>query len=167
VSRPTWALPAISAGVYQHYKGPLYLVLGYGHDSNHEGRDVVVYVGLQLDAAKPGPRLAVRTADDFHAVVHQTGDRCETPDACLANVGMKGYRSTHIPRFRYLGPSYQPPAIPHVGEDNDGFDACPEPTCPLYGKAVMVDHPHLDTPAAAKRRARAGAIARPDSAATP
>lgn len=34
----------------------------------------------------------------------------------------------------------------------DGFDTCPEPTCPLYGKAVMVDHPHLDTPAARRRR---------------
>jgi hypothetical protein len=56
-------LPHLPAGVYQHHKGPLYLVLGYGHDANYPDRDVVVYVGLQLDEAKTGPRLAVRTPD--------------------------------------------------------------------------------------------------------
>ena len=26
---------------------------------------------------------------------------------------------------------------------DDAFDVCSEPTCPLYGKAVMADHRHL------------------------
>src|SRR5438067_991443 len=94
-------------GVYRHYKGPLYLVLGLAHDANelvagsrehdwtgpgpigdrtckHCGQDprtwsgewcesvprtVVVYVGLQLDAAHLGPRLAVRTLEDFQSWV--------------------------------------------------------------------------------------------------
>lgn len=44
--------------------------------------------------------------------------------------------------------------------DDDGFDVCPYLTCPLYGKAVMADHRHLDTPAA-KRRAEAVETDRP------
>lgn len=27
--------------------------------------------------------------------------------------------------------------------ESEGFDVCPEPTCPLYEKAVMADHRHL------------------------
>jgi hypothetical protein len=57
------------AGVYQHYKGPLYLVLGLAHDANEDGRECIVYVGLQLDQAESGARLAVRTREDFDAVV--------------------------------------------------------------------------------------------------
>lgn len=61
--------PDLRTGIYRHYKGPLYLVLGLGHDANHDGRAVVVYVGLQLDGAKTGPRLAVRDMDDFTVIV--------------------------------------------------------------------------------------------------
>lgn len=77
------------AGVYRHYKGPLYLVLGYGRDSNYEGRTVVVYIGLQLDDAKPGPRINVRTAEEFFGMV-------ATPTG-------------KVPRFSYAGPEWQPP----------------------------------------------------------
>lgn len=90
----------LKAGVYRHYKGPLYLVLGLGHDANadtlgssgfieYEGehdqqvtveplgeREVVVYVGLQIEGHKSGARLAVRTLSDFFAEV------CIDPD-CL------------------------------------------------------------------------------------
>lgn len=34
-----------------------------------DGREVVVYVGLQLDSAHEGARLAVRTLQDFFAAV--------------------------------------------------------------------------------------------------
>lgn len=96
-------LPTLHAGVYQHYKGPLYLVLGFGHDANHDGRDVVVYVGLELDAAKPGPRLAVRTAADFLADVNpRSGNVCPGGSVCDDDPCR--------PRFRYLGPSYEPAA---------------------------------------------------------
>lgn len=63
------AVPDLCAGVYRHYKGPLYLVLGYAHDANDADRVVVVYVGLQLDEAHEGARLAVRTDTDFRALV--------------------------------------------------------------------------------------------------
>lgn len=78
----------LPAGVYRHWKGPLYLVLGLAHDANagelystKSGiarskdryplgeREVVVYVGLQIDAAHEGARMAVRTVDDFFAAV--------------------------------------------------------------------------------------------------
>ena len=56
------SLPDVPAGVWRHWKGRDYLVLGLGHDADHEGRTVVVYVPL-YDV--PGPRLAVRTLEDF------------------------------------------------------------------------------------------------------
>jgi hypothetical protein len=60
----------VPAGVYRHYKAErYYLVLGLGHDANHDDRTVVVYVPLYVDPAEPGPRLAVRTFEDFLAWV--------------------------------------------------------------------------------------------------
>lgn len=75
-------LPELRAGIYRHYKGPLYQVLGYAHDANADTlydqkgvrrrethgempdplgeRNVVVYLGLELTEAHVGPRLAVR-----------------------------------------------------------------------------------------------------------
>lgn len=70
------------AGIYKHYKGPLYLTIGLAHDANADtlfdavedlqfphGRTVVVYVPLQLDDAHAGPRMAVRTEEDFFSFV--------------------------------------------------------------------------------------------------
>lgn len=112
-------LPDLPAGVYRHYKGPLYQVLGYGHDANDAARDVVVYIGLQLDQAKTGPRLAVRTATDFHAHVHADRSTCYADpntseaahecslidDGTVTNLAQ--WIDTHTPRFRYLGPSWE------------------------------------------------------------
>ncbi|MCU1590943.1 MAG: hypothetical protein JWP11_2199 [Frankiales bacterium] len=62
--------PDVPAGVYRHYKAErYYLVLGLGHDANDGDRTVVIYVPLYVDAAEPGPRLAVRTVEDFVAWV--------------------------------------------------------------------------------------------------
>ena len=62
--------PDVPAGVYRHYKAErYYLVLGLGHDANDDARTVVVYVPLYVDVAEPGPRLAVRTVEDFLAWV--------------------------------------------------------------------------------------------------
>ncbi len=72
-------LPELPAGVYRHWKGRDYLVLGLGHEADAEGRTVVVYVPL-YDV--PGPRLAVRTVEGFLEEV--------TPG---------------VPRFRYVGPA--------------------------------------------------------------
>lgn len=79
-------LPDLPAGIYRHYKGHRYLVLGYGHDADYEGRQVVVYVGLELDDARPGPRLSVRTAESFLGPVEVAGEIA--------------------PRFAYEGPSW-------------------------------------------------------------
>lgn len=48
----------IKSGVYRHYKGDYYLVLGLARHSETE-EEMVVYVGL---IQKPGPRLNVRPA---------------------------------------------------------------------------------------------------------
>jgi hypothetical protein len=85
----------LHAGVYRHYKGHLYLVLGYADDANTEGRTVVVYVGLQLDGAGPGARIKVRTAEDFFAPVNpSTGAVVQWCD---------GVDPAPVARFRYVG----------------------------------------------------------------
>ena len=86
--------PIIAAGVYEHYKGGRYLVMGLAHDSNHEGRVAVVYVPL-YDA--PGPRMAIRDEADFHAFVHADGTTC-TDVTCYARWDAR----PHQPRFRLL-----------------------------------------------------------------
>lgn len=73
------SLPALQTGVWRHWKGQDYLVLGLGHDADHEGRTVVVYVPLY---AVDGPRLAVRTAGEF-----------------------LGEAAPGVPRFTWLGPA--------------------------------------------------------------
>ena len=63
-------IPDVRAGVYRHYKAErYYLVLGLGHDANDDDRTVVVYVPLYVSPDEPGPRLAVRTVEDFTAWV--------------------------------------------------------------------------------------------------
>ncbi len=56
----------VAAGVWRHWKGADYLVLGLGHDADVPDRVVVVYVPLY---AVPGPQLAVRTVESFLAEV--------------------------------------------------------------------------------------------------
>ena len=73
------SLPDLPAGVWRHWKGNDYLVLGLGHDADVEGRTVVVYVPL-YDV--PGPRLAVRTLEGFLEEA-----------------------SPGVPRFTYVGPA--------------------------------------------------------------
>lgn len=119
----------LPAGVYRHYKGPLYLVLGYAHDANADvlglattpgssyftpfggERTVVVYVGLELDGAHRGARLAVRTVDDFFAVV------CAGDSTCLnygREVSFRADSCVHCgtptrQRFAYVGPTWEGP----------------------------------------------------------
>jgi hypothetical protein len=73
------SLPDLQAGVWRHWKGRDYLVLGLGHDADQEGRTVVVYVPLYEVS---GPRLAVRTVEEF-----------------------LGEAAPGAPRFRYVGPA--------------------------------------------------------------
>lgn len=84
------------AGIYRHYKGPLYLVLGLAHDSNYEKRVLVVYIGLYLDEAKPGPRLAVRTYKDFYAWVNPSNGKAISQKNPIAKR-----------RFEYIGQTWE------------------------------------------------------------
>lgn len=88
------------AGIYRHYKGHLYLLLGQGQDANVEGRTVVVYVGLDLDGAKNGYRICVRTLQDFTQLLNPaTGESLDDkPD----------YTGELVERFVYVGPTVTP-----------------------------------------------------------
>jgi hypothetical protein len=107
----------IKLGIYRHYKGGLYQVLGIGHDANADEltvanstaywdednmrsiplgeRTVVVYLPLQLNAAHLGPRLAVRTLESA------------SMDAWEDSVWVysaQGSDRKLMARFTYLGP---------------------------------------------------------------
>jgi hypothetical protein len=123
-------MASIRMGIYRHYKGHLYQVIGLAHDANAdalfdnravaiawqegnrlgpvqripeplEERKVVVYMPLELDGAHLGPRMAVRTLEDFVRVVHPDGTPC-TPGSsdCFDGEVPKNM----MPRFTYLGP---------------------------------------------------------------
>lgn len=86
----------VQAGVWQHWKHPQrprqYLVLGLAHDANEDDREVVVYVPLYVDPTQTGPRLAVRTVEDFLAYV----------DPVTGRHAIEGTPGA-VPRFTYLG----------------------------------------------------------------
>ncbi len=70
----------ILAGVYKHYKGEYYLVLGLArHTETNE--KLVVYIPLYT---KEGPRIAVRPVEMFFEEVEVDGVK--------------------KPRFQYIGP---------------------------------------------------------------
>lgn len=96
-------------GIYRHYKNRLYQVLGSGHDSNIEDREVVVYIGLELDDSHFGGRWAVRTLSDFSAMVHPE-DGCECVPCDQHGTYDPGGKFCEgvIPRFTYLGQVYEP-----------------------------------------------------------
>lgn len=95
-------LPELKAGIWRHWKGHLYLVLGYAADSNIEDRTVVVYLGLDLEGAKSGERMFTRTVEDFFAMVDPyTGLKADK----LAPVG-----PTPVDRFTFVGPTV--PGLP-------------------------------------------------------
>lgn len=108
MSRRYPALPDLKAGIYQHWKGPLYQVLGYGHDANHPTRLVVVYIGLSLDGASEGPRLSVRTVEDFFAAVCVvTGLDPVQCDRHLFDGSVEQHEPQVRQRFTYVGPDYR------------------------------------------------------------
>jgi len=97
----------LPAGIYKHYKGHFYQVIGYGHDANYEDRITVIYIGLQLIDAHTGPRFATRTAesddptvDAWFDYVHADGSKCVHTeiDDC----------SDRKQRFAYVGPAWNP-----------------------------------------------------------
>lgn len=92
------ALPPLPAGVYRHYSGTVYHVFGYASDSTNGYEDratLVAYMGLELSGcARPGPRILVRDAAEFFAIVDPaTGKALDYP-----------HPSPDYPRrFTYIG----------------------------------------------------------------
>lgn len=57
----------MEAGIYKHYKGGYYQVLGVAaHTETNE--EMVVYISL--DATQPGPRMRVRPRQSFEGKVY-------------------------------------------------------------------------------------------------
>lgn len=73
------------AGVYKHYKGGLYMVMGVARHSETEER-LVAYVPLSV---QPGPRITVRPYDMFFDTVTVNG--------------------RNLPRFTYMGEQVEEP----------------------------------------------------------
>lgn len=76
----------MNCGIYRHYKGPLYQVIGIGEHTETKER-VVVYVSLT--AGMPGPRIRVRPKDG--------------PEGFCTQVPDEKNKGFFIDRFKYLG----------------------------------------------------------------
>lgn len=135
------ALPDLPAGIHRHYKGHLYDVKGYAHDSSATDEDgdpkiKVLYQAIQLDQAHEGPRAAVRdlwTQDyDDPAERRQAGVDgffdiiCANP-ACMGSDGgivatldeddncrVCGRKEFIQQRYAYLGPEFLVSMLPVV-----------------------------------------------------
>lgn len=99
-------LPALRAGVYKHWKGSLYNVLGYARDASNsmpKGFTVVVYTPLNT---RSGPTMFVRVVDEFLGRVCTVTGLSEK--ACNLkvdhDVDFKLHRHELVDRFTYLGP---------------------------------------------------------------
>lgn len=95
-------MTTLKLGIYRHYKpaGALYQVLGLAHDANVGDRTCVVYFPLELNKEHLGPRLAVRTLENFLGRVHEDGSGCawEFRRTSCYCAGVSQHR------FTYLGP---------------------------------------------------------------
>jgi hypothetical protein len=80
-------------GIYRHYKGELYQTLLLAHDADYEGRNCVVYMGLELNGSHLGFRGAVRSLAPFNGWL-SVGD------------------NEHVKRFTYLGPELTAEMLP-------------------------------------------------------
>lgn len=73
----------VYAGVYQHYKGSLYLVLGLARHTETEEK-LIAYIPLYTRPEHTGPRICVRPFEMFMDMVTVDGEE--------------------VSRFKYLGP---------------------------------------------------------------
>jgi hypothetical protein len=118
-------LPPLVTGLWRHWKGHLYQPLGYAQGVTREDQGKpdyrrmvgVVYVGLELKGAGPGPRMHFRIAvsDDpeveaWWDYVHHDGSKClhgREPDIILGEVLSCSDGLPVEPRFTYAGLYYQ------------------------------------------------------------
>ena len=87
----------LKAGLYRHYKGGIYQVLGIAEHSE-TGEHLVIYVSL---APLPGPRIRARP-------VHMWNDDIAWPDKVIR------------PRFSYIGTEIEAEALEKRSHDYDG-----------------------------------------------
>ncbi|MGH8868680.1 MAG: DUF1653 domain-containing protein [Actinomycetes bacterium] len=99
-------------GIYTHYKGSRYRVLGLVHDANEQGRAAVLYVPLY---AVDGPLHAVRSVDDFLAEV-----------------------APGVPRFRHL-PEADPPSAARTVALRDASDVRDEDVDAVARRVATLD----------------------------
>lgn len=90
----------MKAGIWKHYKGGLYLVIGVAAHSE-TGEDMVVYVAL-TGAHLPGPRMRVRPRSMWEEEVDVIG----------------GDNEGTQPRFVYVGETIPEELRPAVSTDN-------------------------------------------------
>jgi hypothetical protein len=79
----------MEAGVYKHYKGGLYQVLGIGQHTETEEL-LVVYISL-TGAELPGPRIRIRPLNGPNGF----------------NTWIRSDPNRPIPRFKYVGVSVE------------------------------------------------------------
>lgn len=91
----------LKLGIYRHWKGHLYQVIGAAHDANTDWRTCVVYMPLELDGAHLGLRMAIRTYEDFMAWVSMEG-RANVPEPRESEKD-KARKEGWEPRFEYVG----------------------------------------------------------------
>lgn len=105
----------LRAGVYKHYKGPLYQVMGYSHNASDENRIQVLYIELEIDPKKPGPRFATRDWREFFAFICPIHDGVDAYSAVHGSIlndefvyeGVMPCKPTdYLDRFTYMGPIY-------------------------------------------------------------
>jgi len=101
----TEEVPELRCGVYRHWKGGFYLLLGVGQLTETTGK-CVVYVSL-TGAHQPGPRMRIRPLWLFIEPVTVDG--------------------VSVPRFEYVGHEIpgstpSPPKIPGVKADTANAD---------------------------------------------
>lgn len=95
------AIPTLPAGVYRHYKGQLYLLLGIAQPSDPETELVVVYVPLY---PADGVRMRTRPLERWSEYVDSDGAPVpleveRKSMGSLRYITDRGFR----PRFRFIG----------------------------------------------------------------
>lgn len=93
-------------GVYLHYKNNLYIAYEICSDANFADRSVVYYQPLDRDGKVYGEKW-IRTLshieqESWMDFVHRDGTKCHRTFVCHEP------EVEFAPRFRYLGPVYEP-----------------------------------------------------------
>lgn len=111
-------LPDLRSGVWKHYKGGLYEVIGYSQNTSDGNREQVAYVPLYTDPEKIGPRIQTRDVEEWFEYVctmhdgmewHSDEHAARTVEHRNSPAGInesKHQNESSQPRFRYMGPVY-------------------------------------------------------------